>query len=152
MKPAPTFDLVRSDADIKRIADLMKPIAKRHYVTEKPTYSSSPEEATARALPIMGEIAAAGLTRWLLFPFPGAATLITVVLSIDAYEDKPVWHISMSMAPREGNEPLRVPDDLARRILTVFFEHPVPKVSDLEGPREGAFKNVRHFRTPYRAD
>jgi hypothetical protein len=73
---------------------------------------------------------------------------VTVSLSIDAYGDQTVWHLSMSRPNYQKQRPDRVPDMFVRRIIRAFFGD--AEVS--EGPPEGAFKKVRHFRALYTPD
>ncbi len=73
----------------------------------------------------------------------GPTILVSAVSTIDAFEEPKVWHLSLSRVigpPAPG----RVPDDIAMRICKAFFAGEYK-----EGPPEGVFKTVRHFRAPW---
>lgn len=78
---------------------------------------------------------------------------VSVILSIDAFEGPPVWHLSMGFVLPDDSrrvtdhsipQPGRVSDELAKIITQAFF----PSDTLVEGPPEGVFPNVRHFRCP----
>jgi hypothetical protein len=136
--------LIQSDKRLQAVAQEMRTWAQAGHVLRMPTYSASEEEATekARANPE----AAFQDTWWLLF-MPMRIP-VTLALSIDAYDNDLVWHLSMSKPNHQAQRPERVPEMFAVRILRAFF----PGLEVTEGPPEGAFKKVRHFRVAYRPD
>ncbi len=134
--------VVNNANDLRRLAPVMKDAARADLVTEAPTYSDTEEEAKRKAVPLVEQIFSTGMTRILMFE---DRIVVTVALSIDAYDDQSRWHLSMSMMG-DTPSPARVPDKLATTIAENFFEE------FTEGPAEGAFAAVRHFLSPHRPE
>ncbi len=132
----------RHDTDLRPLVDAMRR-ASEYVPDTKPgqDYSSTPQEAIRKAAPRREQILDQGSTRFIQV---SDSVFVVVVLSIDVPADgPPCWHMSTSTAPMlPGHEPGRVSDRMCR-YLSAAFETPT------EGPPEGAFKNVRHFRGPY---
>lgn len=121
----------------------MRTVAIAGYAKElPPAYSATVQEAIARSATALDAVLEEGKTRFLHFTdYP--QDFVSVVLSVDDFpEQPPCWHLSMAMAAPAGEPPRRVPDRLTKRLTTAFEIHE-------EGPPEGAFRNVRHFRAPY---
>lgn len=136
---------IQPASDLKLLVAAMRKAAQAGYIQERPIYSKTEVEAILAAAPEAERLLSEGKTRILLV-LP-QNILACVVLTIDDFEGEPkTWHLSTSLPPLEiGPPPARVPDVLAAR-LAKAFETPD------EGPPEGAFKNVRHFRGPYRPE
>lgn len=64
----------------------------------------------------------------------------SIVLTCETYEGEN-WHLSLGKANKSGGPPERVDDETCKFITEAFFQG-----SYEEGPPEGAFTNVRHFR------
>jgi len=129
-----------TEADLRRVVEQMKRATHREFVTTAPVYSTTEGEAYARHVPHTAEIMSDPLHPRLLRV---DGLYVAVVLTVDAFEGSPQWHLSMSLVTATGLG--RVPEALALRLATVFFSEWV------EGPPEGAFKDVRHFRSRYEA-
>jgi hypothetical protein len=136
--PVPIY----SDKNLQPIVQEMKSWAQSGFVVKVPAYSTSEEKAIAMAN-ANPEKAFQDVWRLMFMPdrFP-----VTIALSIDAYEANKVWHLSMSKPNYQTQRPERVPDSFARRVVKAFG------LEMTEGPTEGVFKKVRHFRAPYRPE
>jgi hypothetical protein len=148
-KPAPPYatpvPVARFEAFIP-IAAEMKRIAKTFYVQTQPEYSPTVAIANKRAAKSNDEIFSRGTTR--RFVFPGA-TEVALSITVDDYEgEAKKWHLSMSSPNYRTMEPDPVPAIIARAILRAFFNAEQPE----QGPPEGAYKRVQHFRVPYLPD
>jgi hypothetical protein len=136
--------LVYSDKNLQPVVQEMKAWAQSGRVSLMPAYSASEEEAIERAKENPAE---AFQDMWTLLFLPMRIS-VRLALSIDAYAERHVWHLSMSQPNYQTQRPVRVPDMFSRRITRAFF----PDLEVTEGPPEGAFKKVRHFRAPYAPD
>lgn len=136
--------LVYSDKNLQPVVQEMKTWAQSGKVVRMPTYSASEEEATARAIANPAE---AFQDMWTLLFLPMRIS-VRLALSVEIYEEEHVWHLSMSQPNYQTLQPARVPDMFVRRITRAFF----PDLKVTEGPPEGAFKKVRHFRALYVPD
>jgi hypothetical protein len=121
--------------------------ASRVLLTSNPVYAKGLKELEERFLKDYGPNAQEILDdpRGGVMLFPGPV-LISSVASIDAFEEPKVWHLSLSRVvgpPAPG----RPPDNITTRICKAFF-----KGAYKEGPPEGVFKTVRHFRAPWQPD
>ena len=120
--------------------------AMQSFVTSKPVYSKDEVEALAKWEARANEVVDSSRVCTLIIP---PNTAVSLVLTIDAYDRAPRWHLSMvgllppwvGKAPRFG----RVRDALAKRIVDII----VPNAT--EGLREGSIKDARHFFAPYEA-
>jgi hypothetical protein len=80
-----------------------------------------------------------GISRMVVFK--GYQCFSILALTIEEPEGQPsVWHLSMSAGNGLGS--IKMPDDLAKRFAKAFSPDLV------EGPPEGVFDYVRHFRGP----
>ena len=133
---------IRPDSDMQVLVAVMRGAARQHLVREQPHYAATAGEAFAAAMPMADDILSEGRTRILLID----GAVVSVVFTIDAVPgEAPVWHLSMGMAPTAGQEPGRVGDDIASRLSRAFG-------TMQEGPPEGVFRAVRHFRCPWLPD
>lgn len=135
---------VRHFHEILPVVNEMKGVAKQCYIQERPKYSATPEEALANALPHAEDILSNGLCRTLVLLPDRVVTAMT--LSIDDFEgEETVWHLSLSRPDFHTMRPERPSDSVVRIITKAFFGG--EKVT--EGPAEGAYETVRHFRCRY---
>lgn len=134
---------IKPDSDLKGLVAVMRGAARQHLVREQPHYAATAGEAMAAAMPMADDILSEGRTRILLID----GAVVAVVLTVDAFPGAaPMWHLSMSLAPMTpGDHPGRVEDSLASRLARAFG-------TLQEGPPEGAFPKVRHFRCRWRPD
>jgi hypothetical protein len=155
---------IHSDSDLTMIAERMRFGARRVLVKEAPVYAKNNAEMLERLendyLPRAGDILADPRGAVMLFGAPpgrvgsmstnfalayGKAMLISAVSSIDVFDGTPAtWHLSLCRINGQP-PPVRAPDDVTHRICKAFFEGPYE-----EGPPEGALKDVRHFRAPWK--
>lgn len=139
MSLPPNVVILQRPADLVPVAQQLQATAREKHIESLPLYARTPEEAMARYGPRAAELAADPHGRVLLIPREG---FFSVVLSIDTYGEKPCWHLSIAQASQTG--PDRAPDSIAHMIAKAILPGPFT-----EGPPEGAFKKVRHFRTPF---
>jgi len=142
---------IKGDDDLKAVVERMRFGARRVLIKEAPVYAKSHAEMLDRLekdyLPKMGAILADPRGAAMVFT-PSYAiqpVLISAVSSIDVFKGEPAtWHLSLCRIVGPP-PPVRAPDDLVHRICKAFFEGPYE-----EGPPEGALKDVRHFRAPWK--
>jgi len=96
--------------------------------------STSEEEAIERAS--LSDITTSGHLRFIQFS-PGSMP-INLALTLDTYNSEPLWNLSISIAT--GKTPIRVRDDVARRIVSVFLGEGYTEV-----PALGYWDTVRQF-------
>lgn len=147
MMPTPKIIVVSDDKTLRASCARMRFGASRELLTSNPVYAKDLRELEERFAKDYGPNAQSILDdpRGGILLFPGPV-LASCVSSIDAFEDPKVWHLSLSRVigpPAPG----RLSDDVTRRICKAFF-----KGSYTEGPPEGVFKSVRHFRAPWTPD
>jgi len=142
--------VIRNENTLKALAEDMKLCMSENPTTsfdlpEGYKYSSTPEEANARAAKIAAEhYKKTGKGMWdqgghRLILFHGH--LITLALSLDEFETPPQWHLSMGLVMM-NSEPARVPDKFANAIAKAFF----PAYNE-QNPKQ-ALSKVRHFLSP----
>lgn len=133
------------ESDLRVLVQHMRQAAVADHLKTPSEHSATPQEAIQNAAPFADEILSEGRTR--ILQIMPSRLLVSLVLTVDALPGTPkVWHLSAAVAPSTTkDEPGRIPDDLARR-FSIAFETPT------EGPPEGVFKHVRHFRGPYRPE
>lgn len=144
MAPSLTIIRIEPDSPLVNLVSTMRAVAVADLAKTLPVYSVTIQEAIAKAASAVDAVLAEGKTRFLHFTdFP--EDIVSVVLSVDVFPGQsPCWHLSMALAARQSTEePRRVPNRLAKRLTTAF------EIQG-EGPPEGVFRNVRHFRAPYR--
>ena len=126
---------------LHKLVRIMRKAAQRGHVTAVPKYNTDHQAAFAEAASQEPSVLNDGSRQILQV---GPDSFIIVVLTIDVLPNEPkCWHLSMSLPARTVEAgPQRVPDDLAKWISKSFE-------TLTEGPAEGAFKHVRHFRGPY---
>ena len=129
---------VNPGADLRGLVQAMQ-LAARPRVDGTRVDVLTPREAIQRAAPHAEEVLSEGTTRVLQW----GKTFVSVVLSVDAPPGGAAcWHMSAALVPLvPGQEPGRIPDTMATPLAKAFG---TPE----EGPQEGPFKNVRHFRGP----
>jgi hypothetical protein len=148
MNPQPKvrFYEVTSNTVLRELMEKMKEGARRELLTVSPIggYAKTLDEAEARYMPHAKKILDDPRGGVLVFP---GNVLVTMVTSIDTFDPEKCWHVSMGRLTGPP-PPERVSDKIATRICEAFFEGE----KYTEGPPEGLFKNVRHFRAPWRPD
>ena len=141
---------VRDDAHLQRLFARMKEAAearlpddvKTGALSVAPSYSSSIEEANRRAM--MQRDAIMGDPQVQVFRLH--KTTVSTVLGLEGSLDQPLWHLSLGGVNPTKPYPIRVQDQVADKFLQACFG----VTTDIEeGPSEGAFVYVRHFRRPY---
>lgn len=142
MNPLPIVRIT-PNSDLRHLVAAMRQAAMRGNPIEYPPQEHTPAAVIAAVGLIADEVLAEGSTRILEVKMGGVPVLVTVVLSIDAEPgEEPCWHLSASLVCRVEGEPGRITDAFAQRIAAAFG-------TPDEGPPEGVFKNVRHFRGRY---
>ena len=139
--------VVRSDKDIEEIGLTMRMAARRAVIVYDPKkdYSTDEAEALKRYESVAEQIWKDDTVQGLLFPrrISTLETYISIVLTVDAYEQDKRWHLSMAeLVP--GQKFGRPSDSFAKRISKII----IPQCT--EGPTEGGIKQSRHFFQPYR--
>ena len=150
---APKYVYIHNNKQLAKVAQGLRDYALQAWATlpmfTDPGHSKTEAEAVEKAQVLVeaNDEGAFANSRWLLL-MPMRMP-VTVMLSIDVMFDQgPVWHLSMS-TPGPDQTVNRVPKMFAVRVLMAFFDDSQEVV---EGPSEGAFKNVKHFRLPYKVD
>lgn len=137
MKP----QIVNGDHSIVLLGQTMRRAALREFVTKNPQYSRDEAEALAKARPFQEALSQDEAIQCLIFP-PGK--FVSVVLSVDAYEEPKRWHLSMSRI-LDPQTLTRVDDETAKRIASCILPE------GTEGAAEGGIRQARHFFAPYKA-
>lgn len=131
---------ISSREELVALANEMKMDAVKNKVTEAPEYSKDEAEANQR-IP-----ADATAEDFLACAILWQDKVYSICLTADAYDGPEQWHLSIGSVnpepPVDGIYiPLRADDEATKFIGEAFFGE------CQEGPPEGAFKNVRHFRS-----
>jgi hypothetical protein len=132
---------IRNQAELVWLANEMKMDAVKNKVTEAPIYSKDEVEANQR---IPDDATAED---FLACAILWQEKVYSICLTVDAYDGNENWHLSIGSVnptpPVDGIYiPLRADDEATKFIGEAFFGGECQ-----EGPPEGAFKNVRHFRS-----
>lgn len=146
-QPKVRFYEITSEAVLRVLMGNMKEGARKELLTKSPEggYAKTMVEAEARYMPHAKKILDDPRGGVLVFP---GAIFVTMVTSIDTFDPQAkCWHISIGTLVGPP-PPGRVSDKHAKRICEAFFEGE----KYTEGPPEGLFKDVRHFRAPWRPD
>lgn len=135
---------IKNNRELRLFCARMRFGASRELLTSSPIYAKGLQELEERFVKDYGPNAQK------IFDDPrggvvmlGPGLLVSAVASIDAFEEPKVWHLSISRVvgpPAPG----RVDDGTALRFCLAFFNGPYT-----EGPPEGMFETVRHFRAPW---
>lgn len=141
---------VTDEAHLQRLFARMKEVAearlpgdvKTGAINVAPSYSSSVEEANRRAM--MQRDAIVGDPQVMVFQLHKA--IVSTVLSLEGSLGRPLWHLSLGGVNPTKPYPVRVQDRVADKFLQACFGD---ATGVEEGPPEGAFVHVRHFRRPY---
>ena len=131
--PVPCPDV----AAVQRLAEQMFQAAGNDPVDEKPVYSQTKQEALDHAEKSRNEIIESGSLR-LIEHKDG---LYNVVLTLDVYHEKPIWHLSLSSVQlTRGSGPQEIPEPIANFIMEGFF-------GDKGWPmkKEGYWSVVKHY-------
>ncbi len=153
-KPRAKLWTIANDQQLRGMMARCRDGARAHLVDTAPDYSKTEDEARKRWAPHAKEILDDPAGAALFFP-PGKVNgnrprIVSVTTSIDTYDGAQCWHLSMGLI--EGPPPRiqRVQDDLVGRICRAFFPESAGPFK--EGPPEGVYKDIRHFRAPWRPD
>lgn len=135
-----TLYRVDSFEAIQHVAKTLMDNAKKSVVKESPHggYSKTFEEAEHRALQARPELEELHISCGLIYQ----NRCYSVVVTVDAYEEKPCWHMSIGeQAIVKGTmKPLKASDEVANLVAKAFFGG-----NFKEGGPEGFFSLVRHF-------
>lgn len=135
---------IRNKAELVWLANEMKMDAVKDKVTVPPEYSKDEIEANQRVAAAVEEGATA--EDFLACGIIWQGNPYSICLTVDAYDGNENWHLSIGKVnpepPVDGIYiPLRADDETTKFIGEAFFGE------CQEGPPEGAFQNVRHFRS-----
>lgn len=127
---------VQSIVDVQLLAETMFKAAGTDPIDTPPEYSTTKEEALQRVKEDHQELIESGCLR--IVNHGGG--LFNLVLTLDVYGEKPIWHLSMSALQIFPGMPGEIPEQLAEFFVEGFFGDQA-----FEIPREGFWKTVRHY-------